>query len=328
MNKPIISPDDRIIPRDDAAAFFYRVRRYLGNATENELDTRLHDIAANLFTFTKDAQVGYAEDLRRNLWAERLVHLAVEAEVRRRDILQGYRIGDFTFRKENIEKFQAQPHILTKVIPSNIYCRYGERQWIEALQKCGSIYIRPASFYAGEGLDNARRDDELTFTTYICPHDYDLDFIDPFFREIFPDRCWAIAQQQKPCDHYLYCLSVGFNIRMFADFRADACLIIKDQHEFVKRLAFGVQKTFPGWRIDFGPAMYMDPYSIVQRLPNNDTEIFFVKHFGYMYQGEHRLVVLPPHKFDEPLQAKEIEIGSIEDISDLVCLNGSPFSAS
>jgi hypothetical protein len=132
-------------------------------------------------------------------------------------------------------------------------------------------------------------------------------------------------EHDKPADHYLYCFSVSYRIRLFADFHANACVLIHNQEEFKRRLILAVRKALPDWYVELGKAKYVDPYFVLQMLPNSGAEMFFFKHFRFMYQHEWRLVALPPRHSEGPEGPLDIEIGDLRDISQLIVLRGHPF---
>lgn len=304
----------------------YRLRRYLSGAPDQVLDERLNDIASNIFTFTKDGKVGLVEEGARDIWAGLLTHLCAECESRGRDPVQVDSIRERTFTQETLAKFRQQPHALTRQVEGPVFCRYGDRQWMEALQAEGALLLRPASYYSRSTLDHARRDDELNYLSYVCPHDYDLGLVDARIASLYPSRSFGEILHRKPSDHYLYSVSAGFHVRIYADFFADACLIIRDQVEFERRLAAAAKRALPGWHIEFGNVCYGDPFSKPVVLPNHGAQIFFLKHARYMYQREFRLIALPPENLTTPLPDLPLAIGSLRDITELVLLKGHPFA--
>jgi hypothetical protein len=301
----------------------YRFRRYLSGSSDQELVQRLHDIAVNLYTFTSDGKIGVLQNDRRDYWLEKLEHLIVENGVRDRDPLKDSDLKDWVFTKNTLEKLRSQPDALKMVSVPGYFYRFGRRQNMQALMENGQMYLQPASYYSSRALDLARRDDELNFRTHVCPHDYDLNVLDPVIRKLLPQRCYKYIDQRKPSDYYLFCLGVSFEVRLFADFKAQACLIIRDQPEFERRLTKAVSRELPGWLVKFDAARYVDPYNMPSRLPGEATDMPFYKHHSYMYQSEFRLVALPPN--GNHLPAKLLEIGGLADISELVVLNGDPF---
>jgi hypothetical protein len=137
-------------------------------------------------------------------------------------------------------------------------------------------------------------------------------------RNQLPERCWAVLSHKKPKDHYIYCVTVRFDFRYFFDFNADACVIVKDQDEFVRRLLEAVERELPGWNIRFENVRYIDPYFMLHYLGSAGEGIYFFKDFRFMYQFEHRLVAIPPSGFLGTLEHRNISLGSLSDIAELV----------
>jgi hypothetical protein len=193
------------------------------------------------------------------------------------------------------------------------------------LHEHGAIRLNAASYYSAHTLDPARRDDEMSLTCFVAPQDYDLGLVHESILKIHPHRSWGEIEHRKPADHYLYCFSVNYRLRLFADFHANACVLIHDQDEFKRRLIEAVRKALPRWYVEIGMAQYVDPYFVLQILPNTGAEIFFFKHLRFLYQHEWRLVSLPPSNHDGPMRPLDIKLGSLRDISELIVLRGHPF---
>lgn len=312
--------------REDFWKFTYRLRRYLAGSTDEELIARFRDIALNSFTFTSAGQVGmHPQASVHEMWAEQLVHLATECATRDRDPLDGFDLKDFVFTKGNLEAFRKQQHVLAFRPTGPIFCRYGRLEHMTALRERGEVLLRPASCYSAGSLDSARRDDELVLRTYVCPHDYDLGLVDRRLRKHHPERCFIHLDHEKPTDFFMLCLTAGFEIRLFADFGANACLVIHDQGEFERRLTAGFREALPGWGLHFAQARYVDPYHMPMVLDDDGADLAFWKHFRYMYQKEWRMVALPPPGEGSPLEKQHLQLGSLSDISEVIALDGDPF---
>jgi hypothetical protein len=318
--------NERRLTADQAAAMAYRLRRYLADASEAELVSRTKDIAANSYTFTRDGKIGILPqgDVAQ-LWNGCMTHVAVESEVRRRDPLLGFNLDELVFTKSNLDAFRQQHQVLSFAGPGPVFCRYGRADHMDKLYERGAILLRAASYYSSKALDVARRDDELVLRTYLCPHDFDLGIVAPDYRELLPERCFAHIDHTKPTDFYLLCVTAGFELRLFADFKANACLVVHDQAEFERRLMRGFRDALPGWHLSFAQARYLDPYNMPRPVSDHGEYVFFCKHFGYMYQREWRLVGRPPQGENGPFQDREVSIGSLTDISQVVRLHGDPF---
>jgi hypothetical protein len=312
--------------REDAARFQYRIRPYLSGAPRPALDARLSDIAVNLFDFMSDGRIGLWDNTACDQWLNRLIAVNVEFARREEHQLKLSQLQEWVFTEKTMRSFQEQPHVFRTPSPNGVFCKYGEERWMREFHERGAVKITPASCYSAHTLDPARRDDEMSLTCFVGPHDYDLGMVHESILRIRADRCWLEIEHAKPADHYLYCFSVNYRIRLFADFHANACVVIHDQDEFIRRLIPAVRKALPGWHVELGKAKYIDPYCVLQLLPNSGAEMFFFKHIRFMYQHEWRLVALPPPNCDGPEGPLYLKLGDLRDISQLIVLKGDPFA--
>ena len=120
---------------------------------------------------------------------------------------------------------------------------------------------------------------------------------------------------QSPTDYWLYCVTNSVEPRLFIDFNADSCVIIRDRARFGQILCEASRQWLGGAAMNDGPMTYVDPL-----LPKT-AEVFvpFVKHFRYTYQDEHRFCWLPPAPIQEVTHV-DVEIGSLKEFSDLILL--------
>ena len=71
-------------------------------------------------------------------------------------------------------------------------------------------------------------------------------------------------------DYYIAGFSSSYEYRLYDDFEAEGCLVIRDIGRFVKALQVRVEEMLPGWKFSFGGVNYRDPYH-----PNPKLHIFF-----------------------------------------------------
>ncbi|MEO9487061.1 hypothetical protein [Nisaea sp.] len=298
----------------------YRIRPYLRHAPEHSLKDRLHDIMMNILYLTAEGKIGVKPPGRtQNPWLQKLIDLEHECHVRGLDI-QKLSIEDLPYTK-NLEIIKKNFSKLEKFRCRQMFCKYGQKKYMESMIKKGVVRVAPASSFSGDGHNVAQKDQELAITTYIGPYDYDLDMIDPYFRNLRPKRGVWEVNHVKPSDYYLYCVSASLDIRMFFDFNCDSCVVIHDQYEFERRLKKAAASNFKNHVLIFDAAKYVDPYFILQRLPADPIFLYFIKHLRFMYQGEYRLVIVS-RDTDEVrmLEPVFLEIGNIEDIASLFIL--------
>ena len=315
MEKPLA------LSRDEAWRFQYRLRPYLDNATVEELEFRLDDIIRNIYTLTPEGKVGALHpDQGGDMWAQKMTDLALECYRRNGDIMDLGNVNEFPFKKEILPIVRANGSLACHTKRSSVFCKYGKEEWMRNLLETGALRISPASYYRGGEHNLAIQDDELHLRTYVTPYDYDLGVIGSL-KDQLPERCWAVINNKKPTDHYIYCVTVKFDFRYFLDFTADACVIVKNQDEFVRRLMVAVGRELPGWKLSFEGVRYMDPYFMLHYLGSAREKIYLFKDFRFMYQLEHRLMAVPPFGFRGSLGHINISLGSLKDIADLVKIN-------
>jgi hypothetical protein len=62
-------------------------------------------------------------------------------------------------------------------------------------------------------------------------------------------------------DYYVHCMGLSLDLRLFADFGYDACVIVRDHGSFEDRLSKAVAKLVPDFIGGAGPITYVDPYN-------------------------------------------------------------------
>lgn len=119
---------------------------------------------------------------------------------------------------------------------------------------------------------------------------------------------------QSRSDYYISCFSSSYEYRLYDDFEAEGCVVIKDIVRFTNSVKARMEEILPGWRFSFGAVNYQDPYHPIPKL-----NIFFCKHFRYAYQREFRFVWDPPikHKSLKPIF---LELGPLKDYCELLSL--------
>jgi hypothetical protein len=107
---------------------------------------------------------------------------------------------------------------------------------------------------------------------------------------------------------------VLFDNRLFDDFKADACLIIKDLDRYCSLLRDAMKAVLPEWSFFMDAVEYRDPY-----LPKRDPNVYFTKHFRYCYQREFRMVWVCATPQEE-LPHLHITLGELSSFCDLMRL--------
>ncbi|MFC4820941.1 hypothetical protein [Dokdonella ginsengisoli] len=309
----------------------YRFRPYLANAPEYELQDRLTYILRNLLTITPEGKISLSKDEHgRKYWLQKLTHLNLELWRRNKPPINPTNFPDmipFGEKELVLSKTNSEFIKYTKIRP--VFARYDDAPYAQRLKQQGELRIKPASAFSDVTLDHARHDNELSLEVITAPCDYDLGLVGSDTRLRFPERQWLRYSCKKPSDFYIYCLTTSFDFRYFEDFSmrppvTPACVLIRDQKKFEHLIIAAAQRELPDWKIKFGPARYIEPYSLGERISWAGEDIYFFKHHRYMYQREYRLICIPPSPVFDTLQPKILTLGSLEDITELLTPKVSP----
>lgn len=296
----------------------YRLRPYLRHTPLDELNARFRDVVANLTTLTEDGKLGsVTQRSEMEYWLSRLEHLFEEYRNR-----GGLPYG-LLQKKDIIQPtFPDQPKAavaLEQVCPLDrklCLVKFGRREHMAEMYDKGRIRIAPASSYSDPSLNLATKDDELHRSVVALGSELSVVPVDPRTesrgQELELVGNAVITWQVN--DYYVYCLSGRIDIRLFSDFDADACVILRDRAAFEDRLRRAVHDRLSGWRCGSRSVEYFDPYDA----RNVGSEVWFRKHFRYWYQQEWRFVWLPPAPQNEALVPFFVELGSLASIADLV----------
>ena len=127
------------------------------------------------------------------------------------------------------------------------------------------------------------------------------------------------VQFQAAADFYVYCMDTACDVRMFDDFKVDACVVFTKPAEFKDRLQRAIAAELPDWKYIAGPVVYFDPYfsPVHQIVPH------FWKHFQFSYQREFRFAWLPPtpdFSIKGALAHIQFDVGPLTDCGKLVWL--------
>ena len=112
-----------------------------------------------------------------------------------------------------------------------VFIKFGQRVHMEALHERGALRIQPAHFFSHKDHTGAVRDDELTLPISIALSRDDVVKLVRNPQDIPPN-----ASDQRvdirftwPTDYWLYCVTSSIEPRLFVDFNADACVIVRDR---------------------------------------------------------------------------------------------------
>lgn len=311
------------MPRHEMWRAAYRHDRYLKALTQLELNRRFRDLVRNFLILTPDAKIGVPPMSPDGIEWWVLMTQALEEF----QLTYGPYPAGFTGEVHREEKFPDLAGALAKKAASalaarglksrEVFLKYGKPEHMAMLLEDGRLRVQPASEYSKPDHNGAVRDDELALevTLYLTQNTIRNVVINP---QDVPDDLEGKRidfRFSRPNDFWLYCVSSSVESRLFVDFNAEACVIIRDRNEFRRRLLAAGATAFPAARGRDGAAVYIDPV----RPCSARIDIPMSKHFKYSYQLEHRFIWELPLS-SSPIAYKDLELGSLRDIADLVLL--------
>jgi len=315
--------------RSDVWRLHYREDRYAEHLTQLELNQRLRDIVVNLLVVNPGGIAIMPMDIgpddisnASTLWHEKWTHMLEEMTLRHGPYPAGFTRE--TIHKEPLPDFASE---LSKraarrleamgARASDVFIRYGKREFMEALYHAGALRIQPATSFARASHNEARLDDELNIPlSLVATRDDLLTFVsNP--ANVLSDlpHTRVDVTVQLPSDYWLYCVSSALTPRLFVDYEAEACVIVRDRDRFAHMLHESSLKKLSGTILRGGFVEYVDPL-----LPKSMVSaVAFSKHFRYSYQHEFRFCWLPPHNIGRAMHC-DVQIGSLTDFSELIVM--------
>jgi hypothetical protein len=299
----------------------YRQRRYLEHASDDELRQRLADLLNNVCYLTEANKIGVVHGADDAAWWGLLTELFEEHEQRGKGIPPIRDLGSMHFAKLRYNHVTRAAEVWRQygLIGGDYLFKFGKRKHLEPMISDGAFRLSPATYYSDESLQPSIRDSELEFTQELygakvrAPRNRDYS-IPPQQWESIPAIGNLCVTVRSDRDYYVACFAGRYEYRLFDDFDADACVVIRDPTRFIERLGGAVRSAL-NWN-DFlgGSVEYRDPYH-----PSRAIGVFFTKHFRYAYQKEFRLVWLPPEK-QPTLQALNLCLGPLTSFCDILVL--------
>ena len=300
----------------------YRENRYCRHLSQSELSQRLRDVFLNNLRLTPKAKVGLHPMEKGGLRGmETFTHVLEEMALRHGPYPNG--LTEDVFHREPIPNFvgelgrKAADALASKGLTAgDVFIKFGKTVHMKALIDEGALRIQPASFYRAPGHNGAVRDDERNLSVgFVLTREQVLRVaINP---QDVPD---SLGEQRVDINYaagsnyWLYCVTNSLEERLFVDFEADACVIIKDRERF-KQLLRSAAKKLVGVSQEDGNANYIDP--VMPQSP--DVDVPMSKHFRYSYQDEYRFIWMPTIPV-ENLSHVDLRLGSLEDFAELVVL--------
>lgn len=269
--------------------------RYLKALSDEEVKQRFADITRNVTTLAADGAIGcLPPDSEWFLyWMAMGTQVLAELELRTIPLPDVVSVLRHTPLPEAPTWSQVAAHDLAprfSGVPALF--KYGQRDHLQEILHRGVLRISGASSYSDPSLSPGRLDDELKLRVELVPASA-LRLRIPSKPKGPPDLEVPVLRATRTVktrtDYYVFCLSEVLDYRLFSDFSANACLMIKDRDIFIRRVLEQFEKSRPGWSGIAGVVRYVDP--LLEG--HTDIDIHLSKHFRYWYQKEFRFVWLP-----------------------------------
>lgn len=270
----------------------YNQDRYLSHLSNIDLSARVRYLMKNLTTLELNGKIGLKniqEEPARTLM-RKFTHSHQELVLRKREpepmFLKGASIPDAMLGHEaklkelNEYAIKKKPHLI----------KFGKREHFEKF----SFKVSLASSFADPSLNTAQMDDEMRAIYH--PHPGDIKITAQDGRKLEGVTGIELIRQARE-DYYIFCSSTSFDVRLFGDFKADACLFIYDSKDFsdllLEMMSSAIQITDHGYR----PVTYVDP---IRPDKGEPPPVEFHKHMKYTYQNEFRHVFIPKGNSNNP----------------------------
>jgi hypothetical protein len=293
----------------------YKNNRYMSILSTEELEKRCNDILCNLTILSPKGQISFREiNAEGKYWLVAWTHVLEEFFLRYGPYPNGFKSGFVKNADMVSPTFPAQPMSKAAIdtiggVPNLALYKFGKYKYlIESLKK-GRFRIAPASIYNDPSLNNAVRDDELSFT--ISKRTMGVKFRGT------QNSLKTFGRLDKKLvsntNYYVICFATDYTLREYDDFEADACLVIKEPTRFIGDLLRVVDDRLSGFSSSASSVKYVDPLNCEE----SGIDLFMCKHFKYTYQNEYRAIWVPKTPTAD-LDVLNVDLGSLESYVELL----------
>ena len=317
----------------------YVENRYMKSLPMKDLNQRFFDIIVNSQDISQGGKIGIRMGTRDINWMRYFQHVTTEARMRDlpfplfldKRYEPDYGKDAFNLSVKGGHSTRASNRLSKPMADNNDkfhVVKYGERQFMEAFIRDGQMLISPSRRFDDVGLNQALRDDENSITVFGARTSDGKVIPAHHLPNWWGDRYSMIDFSSSiDRDYMLYCMARSLSPTLFSHFGNDydACVLIQDIDEFVRRVYEGTKNAFPpsAFHHEHGYVTYIDPLGAIEPIQDvpakSKPTIPFLKHFKHSYQEEFRFVWLPK-QCRRNLQKVCISIGSLADIAELVLL--------
>lgn len=293
----------------------YRTERYLEHSSLEELVQRLKDIRRNMLTFSCTGIPSYDFSSSVSGLIARAADVELELELRQATSAAIVLASPEVFSPEYPKIKKAICAWGGRSHPTSPYfVKYGKLADLEKLCGEGEIRLRPASDYSDPSLNLAIRDEELeTVVGLPVGTRLKMQCNNGEYQEL-PIAGRIFSRKKSETDFYIYCTAAKYDHRLFDDFNSDACLLVHEPKDFVRKIVEACTQSHSDWLFAEKMVCYYDPLRL-----NRIDDISLSKHFRFWYQHEYRIVLKPkcPIRKLEPIK---LSLGKVSDLCELIVL--------
>lgn len=286
----------------------YRDRRVYSHLTMDQLCDRYTALLENAIAFD-DGGRAFVDRPTAPYWSKRLAWTEEEFRLREApELLVGIQDRELGRPRPHVMAAQKLRSEIEQFPLRSYIVKFGKRAHVEEMLSKGRFRISPAASYSDPSLNRAIRDDELNAQT-MFPAGTRLSVqADGEYKEI-PNIIGPLCHTRHCENFFVFCAAGTFDPRLFDDFEADACLLVRDLNRFGLLLLREFATVARMTKQVHGSVHYEDPLH-----PSGENHLVeLTKHFRYEYQREWRMI----WNSEEPLPLTAtpifVEIGSLAD---------------
>lgn len=286
--------------------FRYEIYRYLSRVEKDELSRRYEDILLNLKRLNAPDRhiIPIQTFLSSWYWFRKEHQTRLEFHMRKLDLPLEPPWGLLEYVIENPPARPKHPNY------GDVLFRYGAAQHMQELVDQGRIRLAPAAFYLELEGDASRFDDERQKHSFLAGEYTHITTSDGREQQFRGDLRRTVSAP----NYYTLCVSTEFDPAHFADFDAEACVVITDTDAFADRIGRAAQEHLPDWNFHHCPVEYFDPHEMIK---NQLFNAVMSKDFRFAYQREYRFVWMDI----DGKEAKDeifLNLGPLADVCEIV----------
>lgn len=286
----------------------YRAKKAYSHLTEEQLSDRYVSLVQNMIEFDGTGKPSVIRHTTIPYWAKRLCW--TEEEFSARSLMdRAIELERLVLDRPRPKLLSAQKLFAEVALPElgSYIVKFSKRPYVEEMLAKGRFRISPASSYNDPSLNHALQDNELASEIFF-PAGTRLSIkIGDEYREI-PELTGPLRHTRHCDDFYVFCASAILDPRLFDEFDADACLVVKDLQQFGLPLVQGFAAKAGMTKVAHGSVYYQDPAH-----PSPEPRLVdMTKHFRHEYQKEWRIAWRPEQPLPNDVGPVFVEIGSLD----------------